>query len=81
MCALAIFGGPFIRLVLTTNYFRLYASYEFPPPITFDYYRSFYGWVVCAVAITGFAAGIGSRSVDRHVAIFALLYSFAIDMA
>jgi hypothetical protein len=75
LITLVVLGLPFIKMVLSTNFSLLYASYEVSITEGIRYYGYSYGWLAWILAGLGFVAGIRTRVLVHPVAIFIVLFS------
>jgi hypothetical protein len=65
LVTLTIFGPKFVYKLLTVNFRELYASYEQPLNVTFQFYGQSYGWLTWLTVAVGYIAGIVTRTLVR----------------
>jgi hypothetical protein len=65
LVTLTILAPKFVYKLLTVNFRELYASYEQPLSVTFQFYGQSYGWLTWLTVIVGYAAGIVTRTLVR----------------
>jgi|YNPBryantNP2012_1023418.scaffolds.fasta_scaffold03301_4 hypothetical protein len=75
---LVLIGKPFLRLVLTTNFSMLYASYTQPWQVVLTRFASSFGWLIWGLAIVGWSLGmvLSGNWQMKFVCLFASLSSF-----
>lgn len=74
LISLVVLGLPFIASIVTTNYSRLYASYEVSFSEGLQYYGLTYGLAAWILAGLGFTLGYQNRVLSRPVAIFIVIF-------
>jgi len=75
---LALIGKPFLKLVLTTNFSTLYASYTQPWQVVLVRFATSFGWLIWGLAIIGWSLGMvlfGNWQM-KFLCLFASLSSF-----
>ncbi|MCU0534449.1 MAG: hypothetical protein MUD14_11215 [Hydrococcus sp. Prado102] len=65
LVTLTILGPKFVYKLLSVNFRELYASYEQPLSVTFQFYGQSYGWLTWLTVVVGYAAGILTRTLVR----------------
>ncbi|NJP21157.1 MAG: hypothetical protein HC763_21585 [Hydrococcus sp. CRU_1_1] len=65
LVTLTILAPKFVYKLLTVNFRELYASYEQPLSVTFQFYGQSYGWLTWLTVVVGYAAGILTRTLVR----------------
>lgn len=55
-----VFANPFVRVLVSNNYFRLYESFMIPPKEIVTGYASAYGYILTGCALIGYVLGFRS---------------------
>jgi hypothetical protein len=71
---LLIFGRPMLAVMVAEDFRAHYASYQDPALYNVAYYAATFGWLLCALAVLGFAGGLMLRTVDRRSTGFIVVF-------